>query len=309
MRFHSYISRRYPSLPARIRAYIDLTRPFTLLAPVLGCIAFGLFALIVDTNQDLGWYEVKILVYGAVTLALINAGSNIWNQACEVEVDRINKPDRPIPAGRVAEDEAVILAVLLYLIALARSIFMPAAFAMGVIGLVAITVAYSHPDLYLKKRYLVNNTTMAVARGYLGPLTAWGLFGDPFSPVVHGACILLAVWTWGAICTKDLPDMVGDRMNGIRTIPVVHGIEVTKGVISICILAPFALVPELIGRGWLEPVMWWFYLLLPFSLAIIYLLLSGKDVESMVENRTSWVLMYVQFMAMLLSFPVLYLLV
>jgi len=49
-------------------------------------------------------------------------------------------------------------------------------------------------------------------------------------------------------------------------------------------------------------------LLLPLGLAIIYLLVSGKDVESIVENRVSWVLMYVQFMAMLLSFPVLYLL-
>jgi len=306
--FHSYISRRYPGLPEKIRAYIDLARPFTLLAPALGCLAFGLFALIVSTSQRLDWYTFKLLVYGMVTLVLVTAASNVWNQACEVEVDRVNKPDRPIPTGLVEQDEAKVLAVVLYIIAIGRATFMPPAFLVGVYLLIGITIAYSHPKVYLKRRYLINNTTMAAARGYVGPWTAWCLFGDPFSPVVHAACLLLAVWTWGAICTKDIPDMAGDRANGIRTIPVVHGITVTKAVVSVFILAPFVLVFDFIDRGWLIQEMVWFVVLLPLGLVIIYLLLSGKDVESIVENRVSWVLMYVQFMAMLLSFPVLYLL-
>lgn len=305
---HSYISRRYPGLPEKIRAYIDLARPFTLLAPALGGLAFGLFALIVSSSQQLDWTSLKLLVYGMVTLVLVTAASNTWNQACEVEVDRINKPDRPIPAGRVDKDEAMVLAVVLYIVAMARATFLPPAFTIGVYILMAITIAYSHPKVYLKKRYLWNNTTMAAARGYVGPWTAWCLFGDPMAPLVHLCCLILAVWTWGAICTKDIPDMPGDRKHGIRTIPVVHGINVTKGVVAVCLLAPFLLVNDFVHRGWLVWEMLWFVVLLPLSLAIIWLLLTGKDVESIVENRVSWVLMYVQFMAMLLSFPVLYLL-
>lgn len=309
MRFHSYISRRFPGLPGKIRAYIDLIRPFTLLAPFIGCIAFGLFALIVDTGQELGWSSARLMVYGAITLVLVNCASNVWNQAWEVEVDRINKPDRPIPSGRVEKDEAVVLAGFLYIIAMARGFTINHWFAGGTLLLVLITIAYSHERFfYLKGKFIVNNLTMSLARGYLGPWTAWCLFGDPFSPVIHAACLILAIWTFGAICTKDIPDMEGDRSNGIRTFPVVVGLKGTRRVVAVMILVPFVLVYPFIRWGALIPGMIWFLVLAPFSLAIIYLLYSGKDVESIVENRVSWVLMYIQFNAMLLSFPLIYLL-
>jgi len=307
MRFHSWISRQYPWLPEKIRSYIDLVRPFTLLAPLLGCLAFGLFALIVDTGQDLDWYALKILVYGAVTLALVNAGSNIFNQANEVEIDQVNKPDRPIPAGRVDEDEALVLAIILYGFAMARALFMPPYFGMGVMWLAFITMLYSHPVIYLKKRYVVNNLTMAIARGYLGPWTAWCLFGDPWAPVVHGACLILAVWTFGGICTKDMPDLEGDRKHGIRTFPVVIGVQRTRHLVTASMIAPFVMVPIMIQGSVFVSSMIWFLLLSPLGVGIV-VAIYGRDPASMVENRVSWVLMYILFMAMLLSFPVIYLL-
>lgn len=308
MNFHSYISRRYPNLPEKIRAYIDLVRPFTLLAPALMGICFGVFALIVSTDVELSWTTGKLLVYGAVTLVLINCASNIWNQVCEVDLDRINKPNRPIPAGRVDAGEAGFIAGVLYLVAMARGFTINYWFSVGTTLLVVITVAYSHRRVYLKKRFVVNNLSIALARGYIGPWMGWCLFGDPFHPVVHAACLMLAAWTFGVISTKDISDMEGDRQAGIRTFPVVLGLERTKPIIAVSVQAPFLLMLTFVRLGVWGWSMLWFFLLWPLGAVMMYLIWSGKDAESIVENKVSWLLMYIQFNAMLLSFPLIYLL-
>lgn len=305
--FHSYVARHAPWLPDRFRAIVDMIRPFTMIAPAIGVLSFALFALIVDPNQSFDWSAFKLIIYGAVTLTMLNAASNVWNQACEVAVDSINKPDRPIPSGRITVDEARIIAVVIYIVALARATFMPMHFTLAVYALMVITITYSHPSIYLKKRLVINNLAIAVARGYILPWAGWCLFGDPLSPIIHAACLILAVWTFGAISTKDIPDRMGDSIYGIRTFPSTFGVRKTLPIVAGSVISPFVLVPVFIANGIFPVAMWSFFITLPIGISIIYLLYSGRDTESIIENRWSWVLMYIQFLAMMIAFPIIFL--
>src|SRR5436189_3058157 len=91
--------------------YWEFSRPFTLLMPAVGMICGGLAAWgaeprFTSTWSDSAWAVFLNIMIGAVMAAVMNAGSNGLNQIFDVSIDRINKPERPLPSGRLAIGEA-----------------------------------------------------------------------------------------------------------------------------------------------------------------------------------------------------------
>ncbi len=85
-----------------IKGYIDLIRPFTLLAPIFvsSCIMIASYFQnnISDNLFSLFWTTI---IPASFSLAILNAASNALNQATDVEVDKISKPYRPIVRGDI----------------------------------------------------------------------------------------------------------------------------------------------------------------------------------------------------------------
>ena len=87
----------------RWRVWLDFTRPFTLWPPALGMVSGGVTAWGAagsSISADSGMLIVNIAL-GALMAAVLNAASNAVNQIYDLELDRVNKPDRPLPAGSV----------------------------------------------------------------------------------------------------------------------------------------------------------------------------------------------------------------
>src|SRR4051812_10250050 len=86
------------SLPRVVASLWRLSRPATLPAPALGILCGAVAALGSSaTPPDTGWaWDVAL---GAAGFLLLNAGSNALNQVCDLEGDRLDKPDRPLPSG------------------------------------------------------------------------------------------------------------------------------------------------------------------------------------------------------------------
>src|SRR4029079_1899125 len=55
---------------------------------------------------------------GSLMAATLNAGNNALNQIYDLEIDRVNKPKRPIPSGRLSVAEAWRFSVVTYLASL-----------------------------------------------------------------------------------------------------------------------------------------------------------------------------------------------
>ncbi len=93
------------------RVYWEFSRPFTLLMPAIGMIAGGIVAWGADPRHVSAWTGSRSgvclnVALGALMAAVMNAGSNGLNQIFDLEIDRINKPARPLPSGRLTLGEA-----------------------------------------------------------------------------------------------------------------------------------------------------------------------------------------------------------
>ena len=292
-------------LARRIRAYIDLIRPFTLLAPFIGGVLFGTMALLYTGGERLDWDNGFKIFYGGITLVLLNAGSNALNQLTDVEIDRINKPYRPIPSGEVSEAEAGSIGVILWFIAATRAVLINLSFFFAVIGIMVLAYCYSAGPRF-KNRYAVNNLTIALSRGFLGPLAGWMVIATP-NPTILAICSLFAVWTFGATVFKDLPDVEGDRAGGVHNFVTDWGSQHAISIAIIFMVLPHALAEAYIITGVLPTLTRWYHLFALLTAYIGWAAWTEHDPESVIENRRSWLLMYLEMMLRMVFFFVMFL--
>jgi 4-hydroxybenzoate polyprenyltransferase len=306
--------------PKKIRGYIDLVRPFTLLAPAIGGTAAALIALCIASNSFLTApllvSNLTTLIWGVSTLVIVNAASNALNAAYDIDIDRINKPYRPLPAGIVTKDEARSLAWILYLVTIwrAATVFR-FTYSFLVLLIMLITIAYSMPPLRFKQRLWISNISVAWARGMLGFVAAWAVFDDPlrptngwpFNPTPWAIGLIMFIFLVGATTTKDFTDVKGDRKFGMRTLPVVYGVKKAALYSSPFLVAPFILIPI---ATYLDILRWQSDILVVLAVWGFYLtyLLSKANFsqDQKLENSPVWTHMYLLLLAMQLGFMAVY---
>ena len=287
-------------LSVKIRAYIDLLRPFTLVAPFFVSM-FIMFASLVY-NDKFGstrdWWIT--IAQASLTLAFLNAASNALNQATDVEADTISKPYRPIPRGLVKPDEAQSIAYIFYLFALLRAVTINIWFGGFIFLIMLFTVMYSLPPR-MKRFLFINQIWIAMPRGLFGILASWSVFGNPLQkePLVIGVIALL--FFIGAMTTKDIVDCIADKRTGTRTLINTFGIKKAAFISFPFLFFPFAFVPFFVYYGMLNSY------LLPLTIFaipgfIIFYLMRKENESETLENVPAWSLMYVTYLFYAISF-------
>ena len=287
-------------LSKHVRGYIDLLRPFTLLAPFIVSMSIIVASLVynnVAVPSD-WWVTVG---NASLTLALVNAASNILNQATDWKGDRISKPYRPIPRGVIKPDEAQSLAYILYLFALLRAVTVNIWFGFFVFLIMIFTVTYSLPPR-MKQYLFLNQVWIAIPRGLLGILAGWSVFGNPFQrePLIIGTIAML--FFIGGMSTKDIVDSESDKTTGIRTLINTFGVKKTALISFPFMFFPLVFIPALITIGFLEPYLWPLTLLAFLSCFIFYLMVKGDTESKTLENIHAWSIMYVEYIFFALGF-------
>jgi len=285
--YKSGIKKGYPRLRryfGRFMDFVALIRPFTLLAPVI----VGFFGSLICLKGEF-WNHWLEVVYVTFTLMLCQAVGQCINQACGVDEDRINKPYRPIPSGRVSVEEAYGLAFLLTLISLWRGFTVSLTFGLWTVVILFFAVFYNLKPFQARKYVWINLLWMSVSRGLLPFVVIWSAFRNPFElkPWLLGSVAFL--WVFAFQPTKDLTDIEGDKRFGIRTLPVVYGVDKTKSFIKWFSILPFLPLVLYIQFGLLSLP----YLLL-LNLAIIREIgIWGFDKKlGPLENTLSWACFY-----------------
>jgi 4-hydroxybenzoate polyprenyltransferase len=311
---------------------VRLTRPFTLLPPLLGILSGAVCAFGSAHNPDPAHRVTPALVgfavLAALEAALRNAANNTLNQLTDLEVDRINKPERPLVTGEARAGEAWALTWVLYVLALVPTWFIVVppwtgaaahqCFWLFLAGFV-FTLVYSLPEFgRTKAKGLLANLTIAIPRGCLLKVAGWTLVASAASlePWVIGG--LFGLFIFGASSTKDFSDAEGDRAGGCRTLPVVYGNRKAVAVISPFFVLPWLLLvplayakdpadpahrlltgnaPVLAGLGVLL-ALWGAY--------TVWLLARNPDELATTENHPSWTHMYLMMMAAQVGFAVAY---
>ncbi len=269
-------------LGERIGRFVKFTRPFTLLPPTLGVISGAICAWGSAWNPDparrLTVGVVLTVVLGSVCAALLNAASNVINQIYDLPIDRVNKPERMLPAGRISLRAAWVFSVVLYAAAvvptwlvvihpaesLRERLLAPdpvraalasagdwagalvvwhACFFIYVAGML-FTFIYSAPALGRTKRMPFGaNLTIATPRGMLLKVAGWSMVGPILALEPWWIGLIFGLFLLGASSTKDFSDMEGDRAGGCRTLPIRFGVRRAAQMIAPSFIAPWALIP------------------------------------------------------------------
>ena len=235
--------RLVPDTGERLRIYWQLGRPFTMVAPALGMVSGAICALGARDAPSFAAVMVWRMIGGAFMAALLNTASNILNQVADLEADRINKPERPIPSGKVTVREAWVLSMSSYALALVLAyVISPpgtylACFICAAIA-AALTYVYSAPPFRTKRFGWWANLTIATPRGLFLRVAGWSIIRAPDTTEAWYIGAIFFLFLLGAASTKDFSDMKGDEADGCRTLPIIHGVRKTAWMISPSFVVP-----------------------------------------------------------------------
>lgn len=275
--------------------YWELCRPFTLLAPFIGFVAFALA----------GWSGLEAagaaqalppILMGALAAACLNAASNIINQVYDLEIDRVNKPARPIPSGRVNPEAALKASVILYAASIALAWAVGVQFFVILLFTVFLTYAYSGPPFRTKRSWLWANLTIALPRGCLLVVAGWTALRDAWNPEPWILGAVFGLYIFGAATTKDFADIRGDEQGGCITLPVRFGVRRAAWMISPFFVLPWIVLFAAAGMGWLSgsrtALMALAAILSVWGAYVAYLILRRPDELATESNHVSWKHMY-----------------
>ena len=194
---------------------------------------FGAFLGAVITTQTIPGYNFIIL---AIILTSIVSAFNAFNAIADKEIDKINKPHRPLVSNKFTESQVILITILFYSLAILLSLLINIQTIIITLISILITVLYSLKPIYLKKRFIIGNFSGAVLYAVLCPLAGWSLTPqNPLNPILFFFLFILGI---GLSFVKDFEDSLGDGIHQIRSLPVVIGKKPT--VILVIMLEIFA---------------------------------------------------------------------
>jgi 4-hydroxybenzoate polyprenyltransferase len=283
------------SLFERIYSYLLLVRPFTLVAPFSGIICGASIA-----SNGMPKPLIKVL-FACISAALLNGSSNIINQVCDLEIDRINKPERPLPKGKLGRRECILICLIIWVTGAAISTAVGVLFTTLYVLASILMLSYSIPPFRTKRYGFLANLTIAVPRGVClvvaGKAAVHGELSSLWNAEIWFAGGIFTLFLLGAATAKDFSDMRGDRKYGCSTLPCRFGVSKTIRIISPFFILPFLLLP--IGEHYniLEgnPDV---LLLVGIALAAVgmYTVIRMELIKEKLldkDDRTSWIMMYV----------------
>ena len=217
--------------------YIEILRPGNAL---MGAISIILVALIDKT------LSIPV-VLAMITVFFETAAGNVINDYFDYNIDLINKPERPIPSGRISLKNGrnygyfLFLAgtVCGFLISYLTNNWIP----FGIV-LIADVILY----LYAYKL----KTTPLIGNLAVGFMTGFGfVFGGYCinNPSIVSTSIFLGffafVMTTAREIIKDIEDIEGDKSDGAKTLPIMIGPKIPALIATVLIIVDCALCPLL----------------------------------------------------------------
>ena len=154
------------------------------------------------------------------------AGANTHNDICDLDIDRVNRPDRPLPAGKISVRFAAWYAGVWYAVGLLSAGFLSLSHTVVAVGMVIMTIIYNK---YLKRRLLLGNLLVGGVSSLA--FVIGGLLGDDvlITVVPVGFAIL---FHFGREVLKDLADVEGDREGGVDSAPMRYGESGARWIVT-----------------------------------------------------------------------------
>ncbi|MCB0282089.1 MAG: geranylgeranylglycerol-phosphate geranylgeranyltransferase [Calditrichaeota bacterium] len=240
---------------------ISLSRPLNV---VIG----GLSVLIAASISAQFTLDIKVLL-AILAAALITAAANIINDIFDIEIDKINKPERVLAAGLISVKSARIAFLVFNITGLV------AAFSGGwdlfFIAFFAELLLYFY-SYYFKRTILMGNIVVSLITGLAFIFGAAAV--DDWKVGIVPA-IFAFLFHLGRELIKDLQDVDGDLANEAVTFPGQFGKKASLILINLifAFLSAFLTVPYFINL---------------YSVAYLYVVIPGVSIVLVFVSVLLW---------------------
>jgi len=219
-----------------VRAYIDMLRPEIADMDLALPAASALLATYLISGGMPPLFPFILAVIGAY---IAITSSYVFNDYCDVDIDKINLPNRPLPSSRISRKNALTYALVLMVIASTVAAFLnPESLVVFIIAAGVITLYSS----VAKRSTFLSFVPVGISYG-LVPIGVWLAFDPagvlnlglvhsyasddgvllPLSALFFGA--MICVTDWGFTLSGVARDVEGDRAKGAPTVPVTFGVS------------------------------------------------------------------------------------
>jgi len=204
----------------KLTAIVKIVRPLNFLITFISVIVAAVICL--------PGHSIELNVFlAALSASLVMASGNIINDIYDIDIDRVNKPSRPLPSGKISIKEAYIL----YFVFIAASVFISSLLNEKAIAIVLVSILllflYSK---YLKRIPLVGNITVAILTGLV--FIFGGVVVENLAAAIVPAVFAFLINLIREI-VKDMEDVEGDKKAGVITFPIKFGSLKSKLFISL----------------------------------------------------------------------------
>jgi chlorophyll/bacteriochlorophyll a synthase len=231
----------------RLPVVAELLKPITWFPPMW---AFGCGVVASGVSPQGKW---PLIVTGIVLAGpMVCACSQASNDWFDRHVDAINEPNRPIPSGRMPGAWGLYIAILWTALSLLVATALgPWGFGAAVAGLV-LAWAYSMPPVRLKLNGWWGNAACGLCYEGLAWVTGAAVMAGGVMPDAR-SLLLAALYSAGAhgiMTLNDFKAVEGDRLMGVRSLPVQLGVQrAAQTACAFMILPQFVVVGLLIAWG------------------------------------------------------------
>jgi geranylgeranylglycerol-phosphate geranylgeranyltransferase len=223
-----------------IKSFIEIIRP-------ANCLMGGLTSIIgvmvtrqfyIPLYSQLTFFVVLILSY--LTYLFIAAAGNVINDVFDIEIDKINRPDRPIPSGVISLRQAKIWSGVLWAIGIILS-FLTVPISPAGFWCPIIAVFFSIMGLL----YAAKGKIMGIFGNFMVAISF--SFGYLYGGVVTGALnqiassLIIIIFFLSSFfmlqsreIIKGMEDVEGDRIRQVETIAMVYGYKIAALSAAIC---------------------------------------------------------------------------
>jgi geranylgeranylglycerol-phosphate geranylgeranyltransferase len=215
---------------ADLKAFLSIIRPQNCIIGGLTVISGLAIAYAQNPVLTLADYTLAF-IYGYLTYFFVAAGGNVVNDIFDIEVDRVNRPHRALPSGRMTVKQAWVYVLVLS----ALGTFF--ALLNGLYG-TALVVTF----VIIGYLYAAKGKSLGIAGNFMVAFSfAFGFIYGSFVYTETVPPLSIPVPTWLFFVTafmilqaretiKGAEDVEGDRLRDVRTIARVYGFRVAAAV-------------------------------------------------------------------------------
>ena len=187
--------------------YIEILRPGN---AIMAVIAILLMAIIS------GKFTLEVAMASVVVFIVTGAGNSI-NDYFDHKIDAVNKPERPIPSGRITLKKALIYSITLSTVGILIALLINVLLGSIAFFSSILMIFYARD---LKTKCLIGNIAISFLTGLC--FVFGGIAVDQITISVYLGFFAFLM-TMAREIVKDMEDMVGDKKEGATTLPILYG--------------------------------------------------------------------------------------